>query len=178
MLDLKASAGIEDKSFDVVHAHQVLLHLEEPVQALREMRRVARKVVACRDGIMSKSALWPSTPLTERWLREFVRPLWRGDTRKDHDAGAKLVALAVEAGWQREDVDFDVTVETFTGEVRATGFYEWVVESLGRFGDGFVEEGVFTREEVERLKGEMGRWVETDGAWAGFMNGEMLCWCR
>ena len=32
----------EDGSFDVVHAHQVLQHLSDPVAALREMRRVTR----------------------------------------------------------------------------------------------------------------------------------------
>ncbi len=31
-----------DDSFDVVHAHQVLQHVADPVQALREMRRVAK----------------------------------------------------------------------------------------------------------------------------------------
>ena len=35
-----------DDSFDVVHAHQVLQHVADPVQALREMRRVTRGPVA------------------------------------------------------------------------------------------------------------------------------------
>jgi len=29
-----------EKSFDAVHAHQVLQHLSDPIAALREMRRV------------------------------------------------------------------------------------------------------------------------------------------
>ena len=29
-----------DDSFDIVHAHQVLQHLSDPVSALRELRRV------------------------------------------------------------------------------------------------------------------------------------------
>ena len=33
---------VEDASFDVVHAHQVLQHLQDPVAALRELRRVLR----------------------------------------------------------------------------------------------------------------------------------------
>src|SRR5262249_54997913 len=43
---------LADATFDVVHAHQVLQHLTDPVQALREMRRVCRPggVVAARDG--------------------------------------------------------------------------------------------------------------------------------
>ncbi|KAF8530764.1 S-adenosyl-L-methionine-dependent methyltransferase, partial [Gautieria morchelliformis] len=39
-----------DGTFDVVHAHQVLVHVGDPVQALREMRRVAKPggiVVVC-----------------------------------------------------------------------------------------------------------------------------------
>ena len=31
-----------DDAFDVVHAHQVLQHLTDPIAALREMRRVTR----------------------------------------------------------------------------------------------------------------------------------------
>ena len=42
----------EDSSFDVVHAHQVLQHLTDPVAALREMQRVTRSggLVAVRDA--------------------------------------------------------------------------------------------------------------------------------
>src|SRR4051812_18442352 len=41
-----------DDSFDVVHAHQVLQHVADPVRALEEMRRVCRPggVVAARDS--------------------------------------------------------------------------------------------------------------------------------
>lgn len=41
-----------DGSFDIVHAHQVLQHLQDPVQAIREMVRVCRPggLVAVRDG--------------------------------------------------------------------------------------------------------------------------------
>src|SRR4051794_23454404 len=45
--------GAPDDSFDVVHAHQVLQHLTDPVAALREMARV------CRPG-----GCWPSATST------------------------------------------------------------------------------------------------------------------
>ena len=43
--------AFEDESFDVVHAHQLLRHLTDPVAALAEMRRVLRAggVLAVRD---------------------------------------------------------------------------------------------------------------------------------
>ena len=56
-----------DGTFDVVHAHQVLQHVADPVGALREMRRVTRPggIVAARDvdyapspGIRSRPR-WP-----------------------------------------------------------------------------------------------------------------------
>ena len=46
-----------DDTFDVVHAHQVLQHVADPVQALREMRRVTVPggAVAARDGCGMKA---------------------------------------------------------------------------------------------------------------------------
>src|SRR3954470_20078624 len=58
-----------DDTFDVVHAHQVLQHLTDPVAALREMRRVTKPggVVAARDGDYDSFAWAPDTPLLVRW---------------------------------------------------------------------------------------------------------------
>src|SRR5882757_6132468 len=51
-----------DASFDVVHAHQVLQHLPDPIGALREMRRVCKPdgVVAARDSDYSTFTWYPT----------------------------------------------------------------------------------------------------------------------
>ena len=53
---------LPDDSFDVVHAHQVLQHVADPVRALREMRRVCRPggVVAVRDSDYAAFAWYPA----------------------------------------------------------------------------------------------------------------------
>ena len=50
-----------DGSFDVVHAHQVLQHVADPVAALVEMRRVCRPggLVAARDADYPTFTFWP-----------------------------------------------------------------------------------------------------------------------
>ena len=53
-----------DGSFDVVHAHQVLHHLGDPVAALGEARRVLRPggLLAVRDADFSTFVLYPTDP--------------------------------------------------------------------------------------------------------------------
>src|ERR1700689_4484072 len=55
---------LPDDTFDIVHAHQVLQHVANPVQALREMRRVCRPggVVAARDADYSGFIWYPRFP--------------------------------------------------------------------------------------------------------------------
>ena len=59
-----------DDSFDVVHAHQVLQHVPDPVGALVEMRRVCRPggVVAVRDSDYGAFTWAPADPTLDRWL--------------------------------------------------------------------------------------------------------------
>jgi ubiquinone/menaquinone biosynthesis C-methylase UbiE len=59
-----------DASFDVVHAHQVLQHLTDPVAALREMARVCRPggVIAVRDVDYGAFITHPADDGLDRWL--------------------------------------------------------------------------------------------------------------
>ena len=84
----------DDASFDVVHAHQVLQHLSDPVAALAEMRRVTRSggVVAARDGDYACFSWAPLDPRLDRWL-EIYRS---GRAAQQRRAGRR--ALSQEVG--------------------------------------------------------------------------------
>ncbi|GAC1531783.1 MAG: methyltransferase domain-containing protein [Acidimicrobiales bacterium] len=60
----------DDASFDVVHAHQVLQHLSDPVAALGEMRRVLAPggILAVRDSDYGVFSWTPPNAMLERWL--------------------------------------------------------------------------------------------------------------
>lgn len=87
-----------DASFDVVHAHQVLQHLTDPVQALREMARVCAPggTVAVRDSDYGIFAWFPAVPALTEW-NELYHHLARRQGAEP-DAGRHLRAWANAAG--------------------------------------------------------------------------------
>src|ERR1035437_10310828 len=53
-----------DNSFDVIHMHQVLQHLKNPVSALSELRRHPKPggILACRDADYGAFTWYPELP--------------------------------------------------------------------------------------------------------------------
>src|SRR6185312_14745823 len=93
------SLDIDADTFDVVHAHQVLQHLADPVGALRQMKRVCKRggLVAARDGDYGAFRWYPDEPAIDRWLA-----LYRTIARRnagEPDAGRFLLAWAHAAGF-------------------------------------------------------------------------------
>src|ERR687893_2510662 len=87
-----------DDSFDVVHAHQVLQHLTDPVAALREMARVCRPggVIAVRDVDYAALAWFPEDPGLDAWLDLYQRVHRRNGS--EPNAGRRLLSWAHAAG--------------------------------------------------------------------------------
>jgi len=90
-----------DASFDVVHAHQVLQHVGNPVAALREMIRVCRPggVVAARDADYGAFTWYPQADGLDLWRRLYLE-VARGNGGEP-EAGRRLLAWARAAGAQK-----------------------------------------------------------------------------
>ena len=88
-----------DAQFDVVHAHQVLQHLADPIAALREMRRVCRPdgVVAVRDCVYRSFTWYPRDTRLDRWLDLYCAVAEANGG--EPDAGSRLRAWALDAGF-------------------------------------------------------------------------------
>jgi len=90
--------------FDAVHAHQMLCHLDSPVQALAEMLKVVKPggVVAMREIDMRMWSIYPNTATMKAWLR--VQLGVHAASGGSNEAGPSLIAWAMKAGAKRENI--------------------------------------------------------------------------
>jgi SAM-dependent methyltransferase len=143
------SAGLAAGSFDVVHAHQVLQHLRDPVGALGEMRRLARAegIVAARDGDYSAMVWWPEDARLALW-REIYLAVTRHNGA-EADAGRRLLSWARAAGFQ--DVVYSTSTWTFAAAPdRAWWAGLWAERTRSSaFARQAVEYGIATPEGLE-----------------------------
>jgi SAM-dependent methyltransferase len=164
-----------DSSFDVVHAHQLLQHLTDPVAALVEMRRVcaANGVVAARDSDYATFAWYPENPELTRWL-ELYHEIARGNGAEP-DAGRRLLSWAHAAGFS--SVHASASAWCFASpDERAWWGEVWadrVVESA--FADQAIARGLSNPEELGRLADGWRRWAAAPDGWFATLHGEILC---
>ncbi len=100
----------DDDSFDVIHLHQVLQHLTDPVHALTGLRRVLAPggVLGARDSDYAGFIWAPADPLLDRWLALYHELTARNGAVAD--AGRELPRWARAAGF----ADVSVTSSTWT----------------------------------------------------------------
>ena len=166
--------GLPDGSFDVVHAHQVLQHLRDPVGALAAMGRLARPggIVAARDGDYLSFVWTPADPRLDRW-------------REIYMAVSEHIGVAADAGrwllrWARDAGFTDVTYTTSTWTFATPADRAWwgdlwaeriVASSLA---EQAVEYGVAGRAELEEVAGGWRDWAnQPDGTFV-LLHGEIL----
>ena len=146
-----------DGTFDVVHAHQVLQHLSDPVAALAEMRRVCRPggLVAARDGDYGGMFWFPADPELAEW-----QALYRSVARAlggEPDAGRHLLSWARAAGFA--ETVASASAWCYTGPADrpwwGTLWAQRLTESP--FGDRAVEPGRAGRRRDRAGRGRAGR---------------------
>ncbi|HLI53911.1 MAG TPA: methyltransferase domain-containing protein [Acidimicrobiales bacterium] len=164
----------DDGYFDVVHAHQVLQHLADPVRALAEMRRVCRAggVVAVRDADYGAMCWHPATDGLDDW-----KALYRTVARAvggDPDAGRHLRSWALQAGFS--SVEASASAWCFaTPEERAWWGGLWAERlTRSRFAEQATTAGLATPADLDRLAEVWNRWSATEDACFFVLHGEVL----
>jgi SAM-dependent methyltransferase len=168
------SAALDAGSFDVVHAHQVLQHLRDPVGALTEMRRLVRQggVVAARDGDYSAMVWSPPDPLLDRWREIYLAVTRRNGA--EADAGRRLLGWAREAGFQ--EIEYSTSTWTFaTPGDRGWWSELWAERTTSSaFAHQAVEYGIATATELEEVAAGWRTWGALPDALFIVVGGEIL----
>lgn len=163
-----------DDGFDVVHAHQVLQHLTDPVAALVEMRRVCRPggVVAVRDADYAAMTWHPVNPGLDRWLDVYHRVTRHNDA--EPDAGRMLKSWTLAAGFT------DVTCTASAWCYASADEREWwagtwaqrVTESA--MAEQAVAAGISSPDELADIAAGWRAWANAPDAWFAVLNAEVV----
>jgi SAM-dependent methyltransferase len=166
----------DDDTFDVVHAHQVLQHVSDPVAALREMRRVCAPggVVAARDSVYRAMHWYPAEPGLDRWCEVYCAVAEANGG--EPDAGSHLLAWAKAAGFDDGDVTCTATQWCYaTPAERAWWSDLWAERTTATtLADQAVRLGVSDAEELQELGAAWRRWGSHPDAWFAVPCGEIL----
>ncbi|WP_338702134.1 class I SAM-dependent methyltransferase [Streptomyces sp. Q6] len=165
-----------DDTFCVVHAHQVLQHVGDPVLALREMRRVTKPggIIAVRDSDYAAMTWYPQSPGMTRWL-DLYRRVARANGGEP-DAGRRLKSWALEAGFAPQDLTATAGTWCYsTPDEIAWWSGLWADRTLASaYAERATEGGHATVEQLTAVSDAWREWGTKDDAWFTVLHGEIL----
>lgn len=164
-----------DETFDVVHAHQTLQHVRDPVAVLREMARVTKPggVIAARDADYGGMIWYPLLAGLTRWMAMYQAVHHANGS--EPDAGRRLRAWAMEAGFS--SVTSTGSTWCFADDAERAWWGSLWADRVRKSGLGVqaVERGIATDADLDDIAEAWHDWIKAPGAWFAVPNGEIIC---
>ena len=167
----------QDNTFDIAHAHQVLQHIRDPVQALRELRRVVKPngLVAARDADFSSMTWYPEVEGMIEWQKLNIQVA--RSNGGEPNAGRRLHAWAREAGFNRQRIVARAGTWCYnTADERAWLSSLWAERTIkSSFAEHAVNGGHATQDDLLRIVRAWQQWGAEEDGWFTILHGEILC---
>lgn len=187
-----------DDTFDVIFTNQTIIHIPEPIKAMKELRRVCKPggLVACREGdfpfrfypelegmqifqkclwLMVHGSVAPSTSSNSLLTPDPEKP-YNSPHPSNHRSGSLVHVWAREAGFEPEKIVKGASVELGGTREKRNTFAD---NMLARFENagwrekwGKLGAG---EEEIEAVVRDLKRWREDVDAWYAITNCETVC---
>lgn len=166
-----------DASMDVVHAQQLLAHLQRPIDAIKEMLRVCKPggIVALREYDLPCMSWYPPNKGLERWhalLLEQVDVSGQGVLT----TGRQLKAYCRQAGVETDRLVCSASTFSYGSKEEVQTFGEsWIGRvTESQFARDVVDGGFATKVELEELAHAWREWMESEDAFFASLQGEIL----
>lgn len=165
-----------DNTFDVVYCHQFLLHIPEPVRALKEIYRVCKPsgLVACREADLEGLIIYPMTPGFQKFWDAYCQMVTSNGASMQ--AGRQVHVWARKAGFDPEKI-----VKSSSITLHATQ------EKRDLFGGGFMDrlkksqirENLLaagnSQADLDEMSQGIDQWRTDPDGWGFTPHGEILC---
>lgn len=164
-----------DGYFDVVHAHQLMQHLDDPVRALKEMARVAGPggLVAARDADFAGMTWYPQLPELDAWLALYDKVA--RSNGGEPNAGRRMVAWAHAAGFEADGLTASASAWCYTGADAPWWGESWADRMVrSNVAERALELGLADRAELERIAAGWRAWAAHPDAWFTVTSAEIL----
>ncbi|KAM7218687.1 S-adenosyl-L-methionine-dependent methyltransferase [Rhypophila decipiens] len=164
----------EDNTFDVVHCHQLLTHVNAPWDALREMLRVTKPggVVAAREGDWETEVRWPQLPGLVKF-HGFAGSMLvgHGGTKS---AGRQLVSWALRAGAKRSQITPSYGTWSYTDPELKKVYAQGIIRDAlhGPVRQAGLKSGL-TEEDFDEMEKDFEAWIGMDDGILAMMHGEI-----
>lgn len=156
--------GYESESFDVAYAHQVLQHLDSPVRALMEIKRLLKPggLVAVREVDWGTMAVWPGDTRIEEFRRLYAEVA--AHNGGEPNAGRCVKSWLGEAGFSQVTLSASIWVHADPESCRWWG-EQWAERvRQSNIAETALQNGIADEVELESIGNGWLDWLEKPDA--------------
>lgn len=172
--------GLKEADFDIVHAHQVLQHLQDPLGAMKEMKRLVKPggLLAVRDCNYSAMDWYPEHPGMQKWKDTYIKVA--EGLKAYPNMGRQLHAVALQAGFPRSDIDASVGAWTFSSPDERHFWCDlWAERTVkSDYKQRALEGGYATEQDLEEIAATWREMEQKEDGWFVVINGQIICHVR